>query len=227
MRGKVGLILVSVLLIAASSASARKAHLHALYSFCSQGGCADGREPSAGVVIDASGNLFGTTLFGGDDGVGVVYELVPNARKTKWKYKRLYSFCAPSNCADGSEPETALITDSKRSLYGVTMAGGTTDGGVAFKLTPNAKHTKWSFLSSIPFVRKQIAWTDASHKQRFPMQAKNPVHLMMAHPRSTERRRKPVQTNRVLPSVSLSALIGANRYSIVSARKAIAWMAAA
>ena len=145
MRGKAGLILFTVLLIAASPASARKSHLHTLYSFCSQGGCTDGREPSAGVVMDAAGNLFGTTLFGGDHGVGVVYELSPNARKTKWKYKRLYSFCAQSGCADGSEPEAALIIDTSGSLYGMTMAGGATDGGSAFKLTPNANHTKWNF----------------------------------------------------------------------------------
>lgn len=145
MRGKAGLILAAMLLIAAPQAGMAKAHLRTLYSFCSQGGCADGREPSAGVVMDAAGNLFGTTLFGGDGGVGVVYELIPNARKTRWKYRRLYSFCAQSSCADGSEPEAALIIDSAGGLYGVTMAGGATDGGVAFKLTPNAKHTKWNF----------------------------------------------------------------------------------
>jgi uncharacterized repeat protein (TIGR03803 family) len=95
--------------------------------------------------MDGAGNLYGTALFGGDDGVGTVFELVPNALRTKWKFKRLYSFCAQSNCVDGSDPEAALIIDNTGSLYGVTMAGGLSDGGVAYKLTPNARHTKWAF----------------------------------------------------------------------------------
>ena len=121
------------------------AKLRTIYSFCSQSGCTDGKEPSAGLVMDGPGNLFGTALFGGDSGVGTVFQLIPNARKTKWKYKRLYSFCAQPSCADGSDPQAALIIDNAGGLYGVTMTGGSNDGGVAYKLTPNAKHTKWTF----------------------------------------------------------------------------------
>ena len=65
-----------------------------LYNFCSQGGCADGATPTAGLITDASRKLYGTTQSGGYDGSGTVFELTPNAAKTKWTEKVLYSFCA-------------------------------------------------------------------------------------------------------------------------------------
>src|ERR1700743_1140196 len=118
--------LAAMLIVLASSspALAHKARLRTLHSFCAQSGCADGREPSAGLVADGGGNLYGTTLFGGDAGVGVAFELMPNARKTKYKYKRLYSFCAQASCADGNDPDASLIIDTSGNLYGTTMAGG-------------------------------------------------------------------------------------------------------
>jgi hypothetical protein len=71
-----------------------------LYSFCAQPGCSDGEYPQAGVIIDASGNLFGTTSGGGNPAYpysetgGSVFELRPNATKTAYTYRVLYRFCA-------------------------------------------------------------------------------------------------------------------------------------
>jgi len=54
-----------------------------LYTFCSQNGCADGANPDGGLSMDAKGNLYGTTLAGGDDncdppyGCGTVWKLTP------------------------------------------------------------------------------------------------------------------------------------------------------
>jgi hypothetical protein len=54
-----------------------------IYQFCAQANCTDGAEPGAGLVGDSSGNLFGTTVFGGTNEsppgttAGVVYELSP------------------------------------------------------------------------------------------------------------------------------------------------------
>jgi uncharacterized repeat protein (TIGR03803 family) len=48
-----------------------------LYSFCSQSNCTDGAGPSAGVIQDAQGNLYGTTYGGGPNGGGVVFKLTP------------------------------------------------------------------------------------------------------------------------------------------------------
>jgi uncharacterized repeat protein (TIGR03803 family) len=140
------LALVLPLLLAAGwpqSAPAHKAKLRTLHSFCAESGCADGREPSAGLIADGAGNLYGTTLFGGDADVGVAFELTPNARKTKYKYKRLYSFCAQASCADGNDPDASLIIDASGNLYGTTMAGGANDGGVVFELKPG--HGTWTY----------------------------------------------------------------------------------
>ncbi|HWA91982.1 MAG TPA: choice-of-anchor tandem repeat GloVer-containing protein [Rhizomicrobium sp.] len=126
-------------------ASPAEAKLRTLYSFCAESGCSDGREPSAGLAMAADGTLYGTTLFGGGAGNGVVFALTPNAAHTRYRYKRLHSFCAQAGCADGADAEGALIVDTSGALYGATMAGGANDGGVVYKLTPNARRTKWTY----------------------------------------------------------------------------------
>ncbi len=87
-------------------------------------------------ILDGSGNLYGVAE-GGAAGYGVVFELIPQA-KTPWKEKVLYSF----HKADGNDPESPLIFDAKGNLYGTTIGGGPTNGGVAFELQP-AKHGPW------------------------------------------------------------------------------------
>ncbi len=106
-----------------------------LYSFCAEPSCADGRGPNAGVTMDSSGNLFGTTAGGGKnasnfDG-GVAFELTHAG-----KYKVIHNFCSRANCADGSVPEAPLAFDSIGNLYGTTARGGdpTQKVGVVFEL---------------------------------------------------------------------------------------------
>src|SRR5439155_7349667 len=48
-----------------------------LYSFCSQTGCIDGYAPSAGLIMDGAGNLYGTTVYGGRQNRGTAYRLAP------------------------------------------------------------------------------------------------------------------------------------------------------
>jgi len=93
----------------------------------------EGDEPSAGVVMDKAGNLYGTTIAGGDPlcGCGVVYELAPGA-DGKWVYTVLHTFVG----SDGAEPDANLILDDKGNLYGTTATGGPGGAGVAFELTP-------------------------------------------------------------------------------------------
>jgi uncharacterized repeat protein (TIGR03803 family) len=114
-----------------------------LYSFCAKNNCADGQYPSAGVVFDQKGNLYGTTYSGGaynnydicDNsggyGCGVVFKLTPKGKETV-----LYSFCAQANCTDGANPLAGLTFDQKGNLYGTTLGGGTHEYGTVFKLTP-------------------------------------------------------------------------------------------
>ena len=86
-----------------------------LYSFGSNGPFNDpnGSHPSAGLVLDAAGNLYGTTLGGGSYQRGTVFELSPNADGS-WTEKVLYSF-------NESAPQTELIFDAAGNLYGATV----------------------------------------------------------------------------------------------------------
>lgn len=90
----------------------------ALYSFCSQNGCADGSEPFATVTLDAKGNLFGTTSRGGDKNYGVLFEIAGG------KYGRLHSWCTENGCADGGYPYGTLAFDSAGHIFGTTQYGG-------------------------------------------------------------------------------------------------------
>jgi len=107
-----------------------------LYNFCQQGGlaCHDGQGPNGALVFDAAGNLYGTTLYGGAHGGGIVFELSP--AQGAWTETVLYSFCAQAKCADGNTPSGALIFDSLGNLYGTTTAGGADGAGTVYELSP-------------------------------------------------------------------------------------------
>lgn len=107
----------------------------------------DGYYPDAGLVMDKSGNLYGTTSVGGAYGAssagGTVFELTPPATSGgDWTEKIIWSF---GNGTDGELPEAGLIMDKAGDLYGTTAVGGVyytanalggTPGGTAFKLAP-------------------------------------------------------------------------------------------
>jgi uncharacterized repeat protein (TIGR03803 family) len=92
----------------------------------------DGQDPSAGLVFDAAGNLYGTTPSGGAYGFGTVFELSP-LNGGGWAESVLYSFGSGS---DGQTPLAGLVLDQKGNLYGTTSAGGTYAGGTVFELSP-------------------------------------------------------------------------------------------
>jgi uncharacterized repeat protein (TIGR03803 family) len=109
-----------------------------LYSFCAQGGasCTDGAQPSAGLVADASGNLFGTTDFGGANGRGTVFEIVKTTSGYASAPIVLYSFCAQggASCTDGAAPGGGLIADDAGNLFGATGEGGAHNAGTVFEI---------------------------------------------------------------------------------------------
>ncbi|HEX8815728.1 MAG TPA: choice-of-anchor tandem repeat GloVer-containing protein [Terriglobales bacterium] len=110
-----------------------------------------GQSPGAGLIFDASGNLYSTTVEGGAGGSGTVFELSPGAGG-KWVETVLYSFCAQSNCADGANPYSGLVFDSAGNLYGTTTAGGKDNNGVVFQLAPGSngswtEHVLYRFCS--------------------------------------------------------------------------------
>lgn len=103
-----------------------------LHSFA---GGADGAAPNAGVIMDASGALFGTTTAGGAAGSGTVF------RVKGGKEKILYSFAGG---ADGAGPQAGLVMDASGNLYGTTAQGGPAGNGTVFELVaPAKKNGQW------------------------------------------------------------------------------------
>jgi uncharacterized repeat protein (TIGR03803 family) len=113
-----------------------------LYSFT---GGTDGANPYAGLIRDKEGNLYGTTLYGGDlsctlegpFGCGVVFRIDRSGQETV-----LHSF---TGGGDGGFPAAGLIQDEEGNLYGTTQFGGLASCsfycGVVFKLDLTGKET--------------------------------------------------------------------------------------
>src|ERR1035438_6034230 len=94
-------------------------------------GGTDGSSPAAGLTLDEEGNLYGTTLSGGNlaacggSGCGVVFKVSPAGQEFV-----LHNFTG----ADGANPLGGLVRDSSGNLYGTTYEGGASGFGVVFKL---------------------------------------------------------------------------------------------
>ena len=114
-----------------------------LHSFCSVANCADGKNPWAGVIQAADGQLYGTTQAGGVNNGGSVFRLSLGGKLTT-----LYSFCAMALCADGESPVAGLVQGTDGLLYGTTYGGGATGAGTIFSIsTSGAFKTLYSFCS--------------------------------------------------------------------------------
>jgi len=99
----------------------------------------DGAYPFGGMVIDSSGNLYGTTYNGGASSQGTVFEL-SNSGST-WMETVLHTFDDISG-SDGYYPYGTLAFDAAGNLYGTTLYGGKTSGGTVFQLkASNGKYT--------------------------------------------------------------------------------------
>jgi uncharacterized repeat protein (TIGR03803 family) len=111
-----------------------------IYSFT---GSPDGGNPGAEVTLDAAGNLYGTTAFGGvpgcymGAGCGTVFQLTSTSGG--WAESVLYAFTGGT---DGASPEASVIFDKVGNLYGTANYGGTAGcgfgNGVAFELSPGS-----------------------------------------------------------------------------------------
>jgi uncharacterized repeat protein (TIGR03803 family) len=96
-------------------------------------GMPDAANPYGGLIFDKAGNLYGTTYFGGTNGMGTVFQLIPGPNRT-WQENVLHSF---QGGTDGSFPTSTLVFNAAGSLYGTTSTGGrpSCDCGTVFKLT--------------------------------------------------------------------------------------------
>lgn len=104
----------------------------------------DGSVPVAGITLDSSGNLYGTTSEGGTDGYGTVFEL---KKASSWAETIVHSF---ENLADGATPYAGLMPGPSGSLFGAATDGGAQGGGTVFQLTSSAGKWKFTILKSIP-----------------------------------------------------------------------------
>lgn len=130
----VRLTVVLAVVAVALFASGASASESVLYAFT---GGADGGTPNGPPIADASGNLYGTTLYGGQYGYGAVFRLAPPTTPgKKWTETVLYSFLGG---LDGSGPSASLVADSLGNLYGTTPGGGRFGTGVAYRLSPPSK----------------------------------------------------------------------------------------
>jgi uncharacterized repeat protein (TIGR03803 family) len=98
-----------------------------LYNFCSQSGCKDGGGPTADLIFDPEGNLYGTTVGGGDHHSGVAFELTHGSQD--WDESILYNFCAKPKCSDGGSPHAGLVMDKAGKMYGTGYAAFELSGG--------------------------------------------------------------------------------------------------
>lgn len=87
--------------------------------------------PVARLTMDAAGNLYGTTLQGGEFGAGSVFKLTP--AMGSWAYTSLHDFTGGD---DGSNPGSRVVLDAQGDVYGATTSGGAFNYGVAFKISP-------------------------------------------------------------------------------------------
>jgi len=118
-----------------------------LYNFCSLAGCTDGNNPYGGLVQATDGNFYGTTLGGGANNIGTIFQITP-----KGKHTVLHSFENTTGALFGEEPQVTLIQNTNGILYGDTYAGGTAVGGLG---------VFYSFDMGLkPFV-SMVAWYGA------------------------------------------------------------------
>lgn len=136
-----------------------------LYRFCTDTNCSDGANPNGGMILDAAGTLYGTTIAGGGGnqfcsfeaglGCGTAFELKPGQDGT-WTETVLDHF--QMNSPGGAGPNGGLIFDKSGNLYGTTDAGGKCCGpiqdygaGLIYELTSNSggwsENVLYSFCS--------------------------------------------------------------------------------
>jgi uncharacterized repeat protein (TIGR03803 family) len=111
-----------------------------LYGFTGSNG--DGNSPYGGVVLDAKGNIYGTTEKGGTSNYGTVYKLTPNG-SGGFSETIIYNF---TQQGDGGFPLAPLTISAAGNLYGTTLLGGVNNMSTVFELSPSGAAWKETVL---------------------------------------------------------------------------------
>jgi len=132
-----------------------------LHSFTER---ATGVAPGGPLTFDSSGNIYGTTISGGDlncqggAGCGLVFELTPPTDQAdQWSYATLYAFQGGN---DGVDPEGYIVFDSQGNLYSTTYVGGQAQAGTAFRLEPTG-------TDSAAWMEAVLHWFPESKKDGY------------------------------------------------------------
>jgi uncharacterized repeat protein (TIGR03803 family) len=109
-----------------------------LYSFCSQLNCADGGQPTVGLIQGNDGFFYGATTFGGANNDGTIFKIGPAG-----KFTLLHAF----DGTDGASPNGALMQDTNGTFYGTSTTAGSGGYGTVFSLSTGLK----------PFVKTNLS----------------------------------------------------------------------
>jgi len=115
-------ILFTAFLAAATTLAAAQKKEEVLHSFS----FADGVNPMAGLLVDRTGNFYGTTFNGSVCNQGSIFELSPSGIETGWTFANLHGLCSSDTFFGGNEggnPSGSLILDGQGNLYGTTTVG--------------------------------------------------------------------------------------------------------
>jgi uncharacterized repeat protein (TIGR03803 family) len=93
----------------------------------------DGADPSSEVTLGKSGNIYGTTVYGGANNEGTIFEITTDGTESV-----LHSF---GGSGDGVSPDGAVTIESNGDMYGTTEFGGATDDGTIWKIAADGTYT--------------------------------------------------------------------------------------
>ena len=102
-------------------------------SFSGNEGDFKGDGPAHALVMDPAGFLWGTTVFGGLEGLGTVFKI----NREDGAFTSLVEFSGPSGDLVGANPQSSLFQHPVGAWYGTTEAGGASNQGTVFKISPD------------------------------------------------------------------------------------------
>jgi len=134
--------------------------LHTFSALSSSGTNSDGANPIAAMVQGSDGNFYGTTLAGGANGTGTVFQMTPGGTLTT-----LHSFAAFSSGrinSDGADPESGVVQAANGTFYGTTFFGGATGVGTIYSITSTGTFTKLHDFGGTPTPALTLTASPAS-----------------------------------------------------------------